>query len=115
MKLNNRYCHNHRFSAGLLNPGLFNPGRFNPNYRSFNSLQLNPGNNFLPYEGLVHENQGKRTEAKNENLVRKTNEVQSTIQEENNSPEKTSKFHFLNLEKNKYFVAKPPLQYSNLY
>jgi hypothetical protein len=56
----------------------------------------------------VHENQGKRTEIKNENLVRKTNEIQSAIQEENNSPEKTSKFYFLKLSKNKRFVAKPP-------
>ena len=83
--------YDHRFSAGLLNPGLFNPTRFNPTYRSFNSL---------PYEGLVHENQGKRTEGKNENLVRKNKEVQSAIQEENNTPEKTSKFYFLNLSKN---------------
>ena len=69
----------------------------------------------MPYEGLVHENQGKRTEVKNENLEGKTNKVQSAIQEENNSPEKTSKLYFLNLSKNKCFVAKPPLQYSNLY
>ena len=63
----------------------------------------------------MHENQSKRTEIKNENLVRKTNEIQSAIQEENNSPEKTSKFYLFNLPKNKCFVAKPPLQYSNLY
>ena len=86
--------YDHRFSAGLLHPGLFNPGRFNPNYRSFNSLQLNPGNNFLPYEGLVHENQGKRTETKNENFVGKTNEVQSAIHEGDNSSEKNSNFSF---------------------
>jgi len=62
----------------------------------------------LSYEGHVHENQGKRTEVKNENLEGKTNKVQSAIQEENNSPEKTSKFYFLKLSKNKQFVAKPP-------
>ena len=94
----------HRFSAGLLNPGLFNPGRFNPNYRSFNSLQLNPANNLLSYEGLVHENQGKGNEAKNEKLVQKPEEVQSVIFEEDNSSEKTSKYSFFNLPK-KCFVT----------
>lgn len=82
----NGRLYDQRFSAGLLNPELSNPGRFNA------------GNNFLSYEGPnVHEDQGKRTEAKNENLVHKTNEIQSAIQEENNSAEKTSKFDCLNL------------------
>ena len=54
-------------------------------------------------------------EVKNGNLEGKTNKVQSALQEENNSPEKTSKFYLFNLPKNKCFVAKPPLQYSNLY
>ena len=86
----NWYDIDHRFSTGLLHPGVFNPARFNPNYRSFNSLQLNPANNFLSYEGPAHENQGKRSEVKNENLLGKTNEVQSVIHEEDNTSEKTS-------------------------